>query len=141
MRGSPLAHTAAEIASAAGLAGAFWQSEHFHLRLPNPPWMDLVIESWPVSHSQRHISVAHYYEQNGDLVPDPEVEMTEYGDPVSLSQALGYTEVRDAHTRSDVLLFLDMWARNIREQGFIDAARRYSATHRLTVTSHHGPQV
>ena len=140
MRGSPLAHIVVEIASAAGLAGAFWQSEHFHLRLPNPPWMDLVIESWPVSHSQRHISVAHYFEQNGDLVPDPEVEMTEYGDPVSLSQALGYTEVRDASTRSDVLLFLDMWARNIRDQGFIDAARRY-ATDRLVVTPHHGPQV
>ncbi|MBK8417496.1 hypothetical protein [Candidatus Villigracilis saccharophilus] len=42
----------------------------FHVRFDMPHYNRLVIE--------RHdalISVAHYFEQNGDLVPDPDVEV------------------------------------------------------------------
>ena len=42
----------------------------FHVRFDMPHYDRLVIE--------RHdslISVAHYFEQNGDLVPDPDVEV------------------------------------------------------------------
>ncbi len=45
-----------------------------HIRLENPPYMRLVIEY--VGEGPRGmpcISVAHYYEQNGDLMRDPEL--------------------------------------------------------------------
>ena len=48
----------------------FQTQTDFHVRFDMPHYNRLVIE--------RHyalISVAHYFEQNGDLVPDPDVEV------------------------------------------------------------------
>jgi len=48
----------------------FQTQEHFHVRFTMPGFDRLVIE--------RHgelISVAHYFEQEGDLIADPEVEL------------------------------------------------------------------
>jgi hypothetical protein len=50
------------------LLEAFQTQEHFHVRFEMPHFDRLVVE--------RHgamISVSHYFEQNGDLVPDPDV--------------------------------------------------------------------
>ena len=46
-----------------------------YLRIENPPYMPLVIEATPESGPLGHpaISVAHYGEQNGDLMRDPEM--------------------------------------------------------------------
>jgi len=41
----------------------------FHLKIKNPPYMDLVIEKV----DSKQVSVAHYGEMNGDLMRDPEV--------------------------------------------------------------------
>ncbi len=114
---------------------------HFSLTIENPPYMSLGIEAWnsPIPGEGRRISVAHYFEQNGDLVPDPEVEITDTGWPIELSQALGYTQVmvysEDGRTlrfapkaKRDVLHFLNgTWARNLRAQGFIEAARKLAS--------------
>ena len=45
-----------------------------YIRLENPPYMRLVIEH--IGHGPRGrpaIAVAHYYEQNGDAMRDPEI--------------------------------------------------------------------
>jgi uncharacterized protein DUF6908 len=52
------------------LLDAFHKQETFHVRFDKPGYQRLVIE--------RHgnmISVAHYFEQNGDLIADPDVEV------------------------------------------------------------------
>src|SRR5574337_350632 len=51
-----------------GLTEAFEQSAEFHLRLERDPFLPLVIERLGSL-----ISIAHYGEQNGDLMRDPEV--------------------------------------------------------------------
>ena len=55
-----------------------------------------------------HYSVAHYYGQNGDLVPDPDVVFVRPADgwsPVSFQNALAYRVVQ----------FANHWMRNIQE--------------------------
>lgn len=83
---------------------------------------------------ERHgelISVAHYFEQNGDLVADPDVEL-HYPSwvPTAITQAfLGYRSKfieRDGQilvdTRFDreVSSFLSLWAGNINAQGWAE---------------------
>jgi hypothetical protein len=131
-----LIHVVTQIVEAAGQDDAFRTAEHFHLRVPNPPYMDLVIESWnsgDVALPCRRISVVHYFEQNGDLVADPEVEITDSGFPIELTQVLGYTQVAhfvdgemrfNPRTANDVNRFLNLWVRNLKAQGFIKAAGR-----------------
>src|SRR5689334_16361106 len=47
-----------------------------HVRIENPPYMPLSIEVI----GKNLVSVTHYYEQNGDLIPDPDmVFFTGYG--------------------------------------------------------------
>jgi len=112
--------------AAHGLLEAFQENDSFHVRLDQPGYERLVIE--------RHgdlISVAHYYEQNGDLVPDPDVEL-HYPTwvPTAITQAFGgyrpkFLE-RDGQTYVDtrfhkeVSTFLVLWARNIRAQGWAE---------------------
>ena len=96
----------------------------FHVRFDMSGYQRLVIE--------RHgelISVAPYFEQNGDLVPDPDVELHyPTWTPTAITQAIGYRREkfieRDGRTLVDtrfdreVSSFLSMWARNIHAQGW-----------------------
>lgn len=131
--------TIVEIVKAAGQYGRFSQGgSHFSLKIDNPPFMPLVIEAWdsPIMGENRRISVAHYLEQAGDLIPDPEVEIRDDGWPIELSQRAFYTQVTtysgDGLTLSfapqakrSVLHFLDnTWAPNLRAQRFIEAAHK-----------------
>jgi hypothetical protein len=131
--------TVVEIVKAASQYGRFSQGgSHFSLKIENPPFMPLVIEAWdsPVLGENRRVSVAHYFEQERDLVPDPEVEITDTGWPIELSQVLGYTQVtvysEDGRTMQyepesvrNVLHFLnETWAPNLRAQRFVEAARK-----------------
>lgn len=74
-------------------------------------------------------SVAHYYEQNGDLVPDPDVVFLHTAGgwiPVSFQNSLAYrvgahfhedgTIEIDEKEQSDLVTFCNQWMRNIREQ-------------------------
>jgi hypothetical protein len=109
-----------------------------HTRVENEPYMALVIEVI----GPHLISVAHYGEQNGDPMCDPEMifsTATTDGSflPVSYrndyvgsfrqcttvdaaGQPVGFMpgEVRDQ------VSFANTWARNLKEQGFIAAAKR-----------------
>jgi hypothetical protein len=109
-----------------------------HLRLELPPYEPLVIEK-----VGRHlVSVAHYYEQNGDLVADPDVVFfTGYGEWVPLEITLpppgGYrvyavvspdgAEVTrlDVRGQAELADFVEeLWAHNVEEQGWAEEGRR-----------------
>jgi hypothetical protein len=85
------------------------------------------------------VSIAHYYLQNGDLMADPDlsVEVQPSGEwlPVAYQQdGLGiyqeavYLErdkvIERQRLVNDLLVFMQMWDENIKEQGYVEAARR-----------------
>jgi hypothetical protein len=84
------------------------------------------------------LSVAHYFEQNGDLVPDPEMEFWKGPDgrwyPVSINQqfgaqravwfgADGQPERLAPRAQRDLASFAATWLRNIRQQQQLQARR------------------
>ena len=127
-----------QIVAAAGQTHAFEHDDHFHLRLEHPVYMPLVIESWeteePYCGEKRVVSVAHYFKQEGDLIADPEVLITDHGDPIHLQQVLCFTRVMrlgprgtvcNDRARRSVEELLRIWALNLREQGWIETAASY----------------
>jgi hypothetical protein len=104
----------------------FQSGPDFHVRFDMPHYDRLVIERLGDL-----ISVAHYFEQNGDLIADPDVELhypTWF--PTSITQAFfGYRSKfieRDGKTfvdtrfHNEVSSFLVMWAQNIKAQGWAE---------------------
>ncbi len=114
--------------------------------IENAPWMRLVIEvlseRGPVGHVV--VSVAHYGEQNSDPMRDPEMlfEVVEdeggrpefwpfyfRNDYVGVEQwsrrrdEAGNLHCVPKRTR-DLEQFAEMWDRNLREQGFLEAFQR-----------------
>ena len=106
-------------------------ADEAHLRLTMPHFDRLVIEKI----GARQISVAHYFEQNGDLVADPDIVF--FVDdagwiPIEITQVFGYQRV--AFLRADgeriiatlpddqiaVAVFADDWAQNIRDQRWLE---------------------
>ena len=108
------------------LLEAFQTQEHFLVRFNMPHFDCLVIER----HGEM-ISVSHYFEQNGDLVPDPDVEL-HYPSwvPTAITQCMGYRREKfierdgkqyvDRRFHTEVSAFLSMWARNITAQGWTE---------------------
>ena len=129
-----------EVVRAARLFEEFETAERFTLRVENDTYMPLIIESWPAGDplqgEQRRVLVAHYYIAKGQEFPDPELEMTERGFPVRLRQTVfGIMETpvlwRDQRTQQvmvnmrnkrSIAELLRIWAANIKDQGFINAA-------------------
>jgi hypothetical protein len=91
----------------------------------------------------RRVSVAHYFEQNGDLIADPEIVFFIGYDgnwyAVETTMALiGHREYArfayrnhhwelthiNAYMQADLSSFAGIWAKNIRAQGWIRMARR-----------------
>ncbi len=109
-----------------------------YVSIVNEPFMRLVIEHIGEGpQGLPAISVAHYYEMNGDLCQDPEIcfeiESTQYGivmHPYMFQMANPpiYHEVsNDAQgvaIREKLLGFAATWDNNLRDQGFIQAAQR-----------------
>ena len=113
----------------------------FHLKIENPPWQDLVIEDIQEKgpHGFRTISVAHYSEQNGDLMCDPEMlfEAEERGDEILLkpfywrNDFAGVEQYSITRERNRILInwrtlrehenFAQMWNQNLEEQGYTAA--------------------
>jgi hypothetical protein len=118
------------------------------ISIENEPWMRLAIEVLPESGPDGHlvVSVAHYGEQNSDLMRDPEMlfEVADNG---------GVTELRPFYFRNDYVgveqwsryregsgdlvslpqrtremeAFAKMWDQNLSSQGFLEAFLRKSA--------------
>jgi len=91
-------------------------------------FMDLCIDVIQQQGTVTQISMAHYYEQNGDLVPDPDMEVmlmhaTQMALPVHFQNAFAYrvciegTKVINGKELADQSAFLSMWLRNIKAQG------------------------
>jgi hypothetical protein len=121
-------------------AGCF--TPGFHVRIENNPYMALVIEDICElgPRGYRTISVAHYGEQNGDLMRDPEMlfELMEHNGNITLlpyywrndyvgiekwslrrgqsGEALVNRRLQREH--SD---FAKLWDKNLAEQGFLVA--------------------
>ena len=116
----------------------------FCLRIENEPYMRLVIEDIQIPGPNGHnsISAAHYGEQSGDPMRDPEMlfELVEDGGKVLMvpyyyrndyagvelySRTLGDGgSLVDRRLFRDQQAFSRMWDRNLRAQGFLEAFRR-----------------
>jgi len=120
-----------EIVANAGLKGDFAAAlilgHNFHLKATVSGFMPLVIEITP----DGDISIAHYYEQNGDLMRDPEICL----DPISW-RAVEYTQDNiGRYQRASPGCYLSrvdsfangLWARNLRAQGFTGAEARFES--------------
>ena len=121
-----------------------------YLRLENPPLMRLVIEviGGPYPNGAYEVSVAHYSEQNGDAMRDPEITFLVspadqgttwtpltfensylgcYQVVASVSSA-GLIEARDPALMRDLRDFATQWDRNLLQQGFMAVfERQYGA--------------
>lgn len=131
--------------------GLDWlKSGRNYIRLENEPYMRLVIEYVGIGpRGLPLISVAHYYEQNGDAMRDPEVvfevnpadsgplswrngdwapvmfqqdNMGIYQEAVSVGDD-GQLQIRPRMV-SDLKSFARTWDKNIEEQGFREIAHR-----------------
>jgi len=98
-----------------------------HVKLHSEGFMDLVVERL----SEEIISLAHYGEQNGDLMSDPEMEIKIYPDTrmvEALTIRMDYTGYSasvypapgkvDLYQKKDMNQFLSIWLRNLKQQGF-----------------------
>ena len=118
--------TIEHLLKAHNLLEKFQSQGEFHVRFDMPHYDRLVIE--------RHndlISVTHYFEQNGDLVADPDVEL-HYPTwiPTSITQIFGYRREKfierdgktfvDTRFHREVSSFLALWAKNIKAQGWAE---------------------
>jgi hypothetical protein len=110
--------------------------EEAHLRLTMPGYHRLVIETI----GSQCVSVAHYFEQNGDLVADPDVVFfTGYGEwvPIEITQVMDiyrrYAELDEAGRAIErmnlqgvaaLASFTEQWAQNILAQGWLERGQR-----------------
>lgn len=108
-----------------------------YLRLELAGYERLVIEQI----GGQLVSVAHYFEQNGDQVADPDVVFfTGYGPwaPIEITQSLGgyqrYAELAEDgqqiqrfHPRGQAALaeFTEQWAQNLSDQGWLTHGQRF----------------
>jgi hypothetical protein len=122
--------------------GGFEAVRNRYLRLENPPFMRLVIEviGGPYPNGAFEVSVAHYSEQNGDAMRDPEITfLVQPTDPghawspltfensylsayqvVAVVNAEGMLQVRQPKQMQELREFANHWDINLKHQGFGD---------------------
>jgi hypothetical protein len=139
-----------------------------YLRLENPPFMRLVIEviGGPYPNGAYELSIAHYSEQNGDAMRDPEItflvvpsaEGTTWT-PLTFENSYlgayqivaevsreGLVKVKQSQWMKELRSFAKQWDINMKQQGFMEVFERQygdqnGATHAATVTRQgDGPQ-
>lgn len=121
----PMQKTVEDIAAAAGaldkLSAALEAGDEFYLKVQVPGYMPLVIE---VLGATREVSVAHYFQQNGDAMRDPEyVFETHKWRPIEVTMdPIGFyhRSPKGYYLAGGASEFCTMWAQNIRRQGFAD---------------------
>lgn len=114
-------------------AGSFCDpaiTPEFHLKVESAGYMPLVIERlFAPDHGRQVVSVAHYGEQNGDAMRDPEMCFDfETGEPlyfrndyIGVEQYVYVTPERAQYyprLLRELTSFAATWARNLRAQGF-----------------------
>ena len=124
-------------------AGGFRRD--LYLRIENPPYMRLVIEATPERGplGAPAISIAHYGEQNGDLMRDPEMCFELTNPPGAgwtmppyyfRSDYLGVEQLSRTRDTQNYIFYPDLfhqhesfartWDRNLHAQGFLEAFER-----------------
>ena len=148
--------------------GGFEAVRTRYLRLENPPFMRLVIEviGGPYPNGAYELSIAHYSEQNGDAMRDPEITFlvvpAEQGTtwtPLTFENSYlgcyqvvasvtpaGLIEARDPALMRDLRDFANQWDCNLLQQGFMAVFERQygaqnGATHAATVTRPKGDRL
>uniref|UniRef100_UPI0039F6C25D DUF1249 domain-containing protein n=1 Tax=Sulfuriferula sp. GW6 TaxID=3345112 RepID=UPI0039F6C25D len=97
-------------------------------------YMDLNLDVLDRDHNTLQIALAHYYEQNGDLVPDPDMEIrvnlsTHEAEALTFQTVMGFTHVYGENTvnnraKRDLNDFLNTWLNNALAQGYsLDAEK------------------
>ncbi len=92
-------------------------------------FMPLSVDTLGREEKRLHIALAHNFEQNGDLVPDPDMELrvdleAETVEALTFQDQLVYQEVYPApgmvqpNLRVSLNSFLSTWLSNLRTQGF-----------------------
>jgi len=126
--------------------GGFEAVMNHYIRLENPPLMRLVIEviGGPYPNGAWQLSVAHYGEQNGDAMRDPDLtflvapgeggfewtpltyENSYLGCYQVAAEVNGHGEisVRNQRIVRDIREFAQMWDSNIKDQGFLAVFER-----------------
>jgi len=127
------------------LAAAGGFRRDLYLRIENPPYMALVIEATPEPGplGAPAISIAHYGEQNGDLMRDPEM-CFELTNPLGTgwtmtpyyfrNDYIGVEQLSRTRDEKNYIFYPDLfhqhesfartWDRNLRAQGFLEAFQR-----------------
>ncbi len=117
-----------------------------YLRLENPPFMRLVIEviAGPYPNGAYEVSVAHYSEQNGDAMRDPEITflvvpekqggtwtpLTYENSYLGAYQVVaevsreGLIKVKQSRGMKELRDFSNQWDRNLKAQGFMEVFQR-----------------
>jgi len=99
-----------------------------HIVLKNEPYMKLHFEKL----GENHFAMAHYYEQNGDLVADPDMEIKIHPElkmveALTYQDSYGYRRVYPDSENPNLInvtakvslnKFLAFWLKNIITQGF-----------------------
>ena len=129
--------------------GGFAAVRDHYIRLENPPLMRLVIEviGGPYPNGAHQLSVAHYGEQNGDAMRDPEITFLVTPGERGLTWTLltyensylgcyqvaaeanerGEVTERDQRLLCDFRHFAKQWDGNIKDQGFLEVFERQNA--------------
>ena len=94
----------------------FIESDSNYLKIENPGYMDLVLEKI----NRDKITISHYYKQQWDLIPDPDVMIDiEKQEPVEYQDPFGYVYCDTKKKKIEVDNFLNnIWAKNTKNQGF-----------------------
>lgn len=94
-----------------------------------PNFMDLNLDVLHKRSTRIVIALSHYYKQNGDMIPDPDMELTVYP-KLEIAEALSYQDsfcyrtiysddkgTEDIKAKKELNAFLDQWLSNLIEQG------------------------
>jgi hypothetical protein len=120
-------NTIEKILEAHGILDAFSNNEHYYAKIEAQGFMPLSIEK----HGSQRI-VSHYFEQNGDLVPDPDMEFVDLGGADWLPVAIQHStrlycrasNLVDGKWKFNLKIAMDlqsfarMWGKNLIAQGF-----------------------
>ena len=100
-------------------------------------FMDLSMDKLYADWQSVTIALSHYFRQNGDMVPDPDMEVRIYP-AMKMAEALTYQDCFgfrmvypnpdevNLKAKKDLNVFLNQWLSNILRQGF---ERRLGDTH------------
>lgn len=125
--GTLMKHTIEQILANHDLLERFHASGSFSVKILNSPFLPLTIERYG-----DRVSVSHYYEQNGDLVPDIDMEfhILKNGQwlPHTLTNVFAVHQIASELSQDGIRVrpkalkeqtkFANQWAKNLLNQGF-----------------------